>query len=90
MKKSVDLAPLIEDIFSRLQVRNAVGCHFKELAGHFDEIGEALALGNATLTLVAAICDEKDTLPDRRKDGCSWHNRGEMVTRRLYPLLKPE
>ena len=90
VKKSVDLAPPIEGIFSRLQVRNAVGCHFKELAGHFDEIGEALALGNATLTLVAAICDEKDTLPDRRKDGCSWHNRGEMVTRRLYPLLKPE
>ena len=89
-KAPIDLAPLIEDIFSRLQFRNAIGCHFKELAGHFDEIGEALALGNATLALVAAICDENDTLPDRRKDGCSWHNRGETVTRRLYPLLKPE
>ena len=88
--KSVELAPLLEDIFSRLQVRNAIGCHFKELAGHFDEINEALALGNATLALVEAICDEKDTLPDRKKDGCSWHNRGETVTRRLHPLLKPE
>lgn len=90
LTKLVPLAPLIEDIFSRLQVRNAIGCHFKELAGHFNEIGEALALGKATLALVAAICDDKDTLPDRRKDGCSWHNRGERVTRRLYPLLKPE
>jgi DNA repair exonuclease SbcCD ATPase subunit len=87
---SAALEPLIEAVFSRLQVRNAIGCHFKELAGYFDEIGEALALGNATLALVSAICDEQDTLPDRRKDGCSWHNRGEMVTRRLYPLLKPE
>jgi len=87
---SVDLEPLIETVFSRLQVRNAIGCHFKGLAGHFDEIGEALALGNATLALVESICDEKDTLPDRRKDGFSWHNRGETVTRRLYPLLKPE
>ena len=88
--KSVELAPLLEDIFSRLQIRNAIGCHFKELAGHFDEINEALALGNATLALVEALCDEKDTLPDRKKDGCSWHNRGETVTRRLHPLLKPE
>lgn len=88
--KAVALAPLVEDIFARLQVRNAIGCHFKELAGHFDEIGEALALGNATLALVESICDEEDTLPDRKKNGCSWHNRGETVTRRLYPLLKPE
>ena len=87
--RSVELAPLIEAIFSRLQIRNAIGCHFKEIAGQFDEISEALALGNATLALVSAICDEEDTLPDRRKDGCSWHNRGEKVTRRLYPLLKP-
>tara|TARA_R110002096_G_scaffold147671_4_gene307612 strand:- start:5986 stop:8334 length:2349 start_codon:yes stop_codon:yes gene_type:complete len=88
--KSTDLAPLLEDIFSRLQVRNAIGCHFKELAGHFDEITESLALGNATLALVDALCDERDALPDRKKDGCSWHNRGATVTRRLYPLLKPE
>ncbi|WP_207168691.1 hypothetical protein, partial [Thiocystis violacea] len=88
--KSVDLEPLIEAVFSRLQFRNAIGCHFKDIAGYFDEIGEAITLGNATLALVEAICDEKDTLPDRRKDGCSWHNRGESVTRRLYPLLKPD
>jgi len=88
--KNVALAPLLEDIFSRLQVRNAIGCHYKELAGHFTEIAEALALGRATLSLVESLCDEKDTLPDRRKDGCSWHNRGETITRRLYPLLKPD
>lgn len=88
--KTVDIAPLIEDVFSRLQIRNAIGCHFKEIAGYFNEIDEALALGKATLVLVEAICDEQDTLPDRRKDGCSWHNRGDTITRRLYPLLKPE
>ncbi|MFT6239579.1 MAG: energy-coupling factor transporter ATP-binding protein EcfA2 [Akkermansiaceae bacterium] len=88
--KTAELSPLLEDIFNRLEVRNAVGCHFKELAGHFDETTEATALGNATLALVEALCDEQDTLPDRKKDGCSWHNRGNKVTRRLYPLLKPE
>ncbi|MDQ8188757.1 AAA family ATPase [Roseibacillus persicicus] len=85
-----ELSTLLEDIFSRLQVRNAIGCHYKEMASHFDEIGEAMALGKATLALVEALCDEKDTLPDRKKNGCSWHNRGAKVTRRLYPLLKPE
>lgn len=88
--KSVNLAPLLDDVFSRLQFRNAIGCHYKELAGHFDEITEALALGSATLAIVDALCDEKDTFPDQRKDGCSWHNRGDSVTRRLYPLLAPE
>ena len=89
VSQSIYLAPLLEEIFSKLQFRNAIGCHYKGLAGYFDEIGEALALGNATLALVDAICDEKNTLPDRRKDGCSWNNRGSKVTRRLYPLLKP-
>ncbi|MBB5352105.1 recombinational DNA repair ATPase RecF [Haloferula luteola] len=88
--RPIPLAPLLEDVFSRLQIRNAIGCHFKELAGHFDELAEALALGNATLALAEALCDERDTLPDRKKDGCSWHNRGGTVTRRLYPLHKPE
>ncbi|MBC2602515.1 hypothetical protein [Puniceicoccus vermicola] len=89
VSRSVDLAPLLENIFAKLQFRNAIGCHFKELAGHFDEIGEAIGLGNATLALADAICDENNTLPDSCKDGLSWKNRGEKVTRRLYPLLKP-
>lgn len=87
--EEIAIEPLLNDVFSRLEVRNAIGCHYKELAGYFDEIGEASALGNATLALVDAICDEKNTLPDRRKDGCSWNNRGSKITRRLYPLLKP-
>ena len=85
---SIELAPLLEDIFSRLQFRNAIGCHYKELAGYFDEIGEAVKLGQATLALVNALCDENDELPDNQKDGTSWANR-KTVTRRLYPLLKP-
>jgi len=82
------LEPLLNDIFSRLQFRNAIGCHYKELAGCFNEIGEAMKLGKATLALVDAICDENDELPDSQKDGKSWANRG-TVTRRLYPILKP-
>jgi energy-coupling factor transporter ATP-binding protein EcfA2 len=85
-----ELAPLLEDIFSRLQFRNAIGCHFKELAGYFDEIDEALELGKATIALVDALCDENDALPDSKKDALSWQNKGGKVTRRLYPLLKPE
>ena len=41
-------------------------------------------------TLVDAIYDENNTLPDRRKDGCSWHNRGSKITPRLHPLCKPK
>jgi len=86
--QSHKLAPLLEDVFQRLQFRNAIGCHYKELAGQFDEIGEAVKIGEATMALVAAICDENDELPENQKDGNSWTNRG-IVSRRLYPLLKP-
>ena len=82
------LEPLLNDIFVRLQFRNAIGCHYKELAGYFDEIGEAVKLGKATLALVDALCDPNDELPENQKDGLSWTNRG-AVTRRLYPLAKP-
>jgi len=85
---SYKLELLLEDVFSRLQFRNAIGCHYKELASQFNEIGEAVKLGEATLALVDAVCDANDELPENQKDGISWTNRGD-VTRRLYPLLKP-
>lgn len=85
---SHSLEPLLNDIFTRLQFRNAIGCHYKELAGYFDEIGEAVKLGQATLALVDALCDPNDELPENQKDGMSWSNRG-TVSRRLYPLTKP-
>jgi len=85
---SHSLAPLLDDVFSRLQFRNAIGCHFKELAGYFDEIGEAMTLGQATLALVDVLCDGNDELPENQRDGISWTNRGS-VSRRLYPLIKP-
>jgi hypothetical protein len=76
-------------VFGRLQFRNAIGCHYKKLAGYFNEIGEAVKLGSATLALVDALCDEHDELPDNQKDGISWTNRG-AITRRLYPLQSPK
>ena len=82
------LESLLNDVFTRLQFRNAIGCHYKELAGYFNETGEAVKLGEATLALVDALCDEHDELPDNQKDGVSWTNRG-VVSRRLYPLVKP-
>jgi hypothetical protein len=83
------LEPLLNDVFTRLQFRNAIGCHYKELAGYFNEIGEAVKLGQSTLALVDALCDGHDELPDNQKDGMSWTNRG-TVTRRLYPLQSPK
>ncbi len=77
------LETLLTDVFGKLQFRNAIGCHYKELAGFFDEIGEAMKLGQATLALVDALCDHHDELPERRSDAF-WTNRGK--TRRLYPL----
>jgi len=82
---SEQLETLLKDVFSRLQFRNAIGCHYKELAGYFDEIGEAVKLGHATLALVDALCDDRDDLPERKSDSF-WTNRGK--TRRLYPLAK--
>lgn len=82
------LGPLLDDVFRLLQFRNAIGCHYKELTSYFNEIGEAVKLGEATLALVDALCDEHDELPDNQKDGVSWTNRG-VVSRRLYPLVKP-
>lgn len=81
------LEPLLNEVFTRLQFRNAIGCHYKELAGYFNEIGEALKLGRATMALVDALCCETNELPERQKDN-SWANRGK-ITRRLYPLHKP-
>jgi len=82
---SDQLETLLKDVFSRLQFRNAIGCHYKELAGYFDEIGEAIKLGQATLALVDALCDHRDDLPERKCDSF-WTNSGK--TRRLYPLAK--
>lgn len=79
------LEKLLNDVFGRLQFRNAIGCHYKELAGYFDEIGEAVKLGQATLALVDALCDHRDEFPERKSDSF-WTNRGK--TRRLYPLAK--
>jgi recombinational DNA repair ATPase RecF len=84
-----EIAPLLEDIFTRLQFRNAIGCHYKDLTSHFDEIGEALKLGSATLALVDALCDDTNELPESQKDGTSWHNKG-TITRRLHPLQTPK
>lgn len=85
---SHEIAPLLDDIFDKLQFRNAIGCHYKELTSHFNEIGEAVKLGQATLALVEALCDPNDELPESRKDGTSWHNKGP-ITRRLHPVVIP-
>jgi hypothetical protein len=79
------LEKLLTEVFSRLQFRNAIGCRYNELAGFFDEIGEAIKLGRATLALVDALCDHHDELPERRSDSF-WMNHSK--TRRLYPLAK--
>jgi len=86
---SHNLSDLLTPIFALLQFRNAIGCHFKELAGQFDELSEASKLGRATLDLVDALCDDDDELPTSCKDGMSWANRG-TITRRLYPLQAPQ
>jgi len=86
---SFDLDPLLKDVFDMLQFRNAIGCHYKELAGQFNELTEAVKLGEATLALVHALCDEDDELPSSAKDGISWANRG-TITRRLSPLNPPQ
>ncbi len=85
---SHELAPLLKDVFDLLQIRNAIGCHYKDIAGQFDQLAEASKLGNATLALVDALCDDDNELPTSCKDGISWANRGTVI-RRLYPLLAP-
>lgn len=86
---SHEIAPLLEPIFNLLQIRNALGCHYKTLAGEFNELSEATKLGNATLDLVNALYDEYNELPASCKDGVSWANK-KPITRRLYPLITPQ
>ena len=88
--KTVQLVDLINDVFSLLQVRNCIGCHYKELTGHFDELSEALKLGNTTLALVEALCDDDGSTPQYRNSGSYWANTRKNATRRLYPLLTPQ
>ena len=84
-----ELQTLLEPIFNLLQVRNALGCHYKTMAGQFNELSEASKLGRATLRLVDALYDEDYELPSSSKDGISWANRSKP-TRRLYPLQTPK
>jgi energy-coupling factor transporter ATP-binding protein EcfA2 len=86
---SHEIAPLLEPIFNLLQIRNALGCHYKTLAGEFNELSEATTLGNASLALVDALYDQDNELPTSCKDGISWANN-KPITRRLYPLLTPQ
>lgn len=85
----IQLESLINDVFSLLQFRNCIGCHYKELTGYFDELSEALKLGNATIALVDALCDDQGRLPQHRNSGSYWADSRKNPTRRLHPLLPP-
>lgn len=87
--QELELKPLIDEIFKLLQFRNCIGCHYKELTGYFDELSEALKLGNATLALVEALCDESSRLPQHKNSGSYWANTRRNPSRKLHPLLPP-
>jgi hypothetical protein len=84
------LKPILTKIFTQLELRNALGAHYKEMAGQFDDIAEAVQLGQSTVELVDALCDADLQLPESNKNGRSWVNKGGKITRHLYPLQQPQ
>lgn len=88
--QTITLAPLLDEIFSQLEMRNTLGAHYKEIAGQFNDLTEATNLGKATLNLINALCDENNQLPESNRNGRCWANKGKHKTRHLYPLLQPQ
>jgi DNA repair exonuclease SbcCD ATPase subunit len=86
----IPLAPILENLFTQLELRNCLGAHYKELAGQFNDLAEATKLGQSTCALLDALCDSDNQLPESNANGSFWTNRGSKKSRRLHPLQSPK
>ena len=84
--ENVRLAPLLDEITRIAQVRNVVGCHFREISFELLD-SEALAFAHQVLGLIDALTDDENGWPRNDKSGSYWATAGE--TRKLHPLKRP-
>lgn len=81
-----DLKPLFDAISDIVQVRNAMGAHFNEIAHHLQD-DDALKFARNVEQLHDLLVHPDHGWPNNDKSGSYWRNTGD--SRRLYPLKKP-
>lgn len=81
-----NLKSLFDGIDRIVQVRNAAGAHFNEIAHHLPE-ADALTFARHVETLFDTLVHVEHGWPNNDKSGSYWRNSGD--SRRLHPLRKP-
>ena len=81
-----NLMPTLDALQDIVQVRNAAGAHFNEIAQHLPE-DDGLSFARHVEALFDLIVHPEHGWPDSDKSGSYWKNAGD--SRRLYPLRKP-
>jgi energy-coupling factor transporter ATP-binding protein EcfA2 len=84
--RDVELAPILDELAKMVNVRNAMGAHFKAIGQHLTD-ADAKRFGELVLELADALICPTHGWPARDKSGSYWSNGGD--TRRLHPLKKP-
>lgn len=80
------LKPILDELEKIVQVRNAAGAHFNEIAYHLPE-DDGLSFARHVETLFDTIVHPNHGWPNNDKSGSYWRNSGD--SRRLHPLKKP-
>jgi hypothetical protein len=84
--KTINLAPILEELTRIAQARNVFGAHFNALSFELLE-GDAIGFAQQVLLLMDALTDPDAGWPKNSKSGSYWATAGE--TRRLHPLQQP-
>lgn len=82
----VHLGSILDKVENFANIRNVVGCHFDEIAGHLNP-ADAVEFGTMVLELADALIHPEHGWPTSDKSGEYWSNTGK--SRRLYPLKQP-
>lgn len=80
------LGQIFSDIENIVQVRNATGAHFNEIAQHLPE-HDVVSFARHVESLFDALVHPDHGWPNNDKTGIYWKNQGD--SRRLFPLKRP-
>ncbi len=84
--KVIELKPILDELRRIVQVRNALGAHFKMIS--FELLDQdAIGFAHHVVVLVDALSHPDDGWPTNDKSGSYWRNNGD--SRRLHPLKRP-
>ncbi|HET9392572.1 MAG TPA: AAA family ATPase [Candidatus Rubrimentiphilum sp.] len=84
--KDIPLKPILDELSSIAQVRNAVGAHFKTISFDLPD-QDAIGFARLVVQLVDALSHPDHGWPTNDNSGSFWRNNGD--SRRLHPLKKP-